>query len=107
MPPKPMAPMPSVNHTWPRASAPSSRQGLAPCGAGMSGTQRRTMNTAASAMAPTNTKAARQPSRLPSAAAMGTPTSVALVSPSITQPTARARWPGRDSAAATSAATPK
>ncbi|MCY1518229.1 hypothetical protein D9M68_529390 [compost metagenome] len=107
MPPKPMAPMPSVNHTCLRLSAPSSRQGLAPAAGAMSGTSRRSSTTATSAMTPTNTKAARQPNSWPSHAAMGTPTSVAPVSPSITRPTARARRPGGASVAATSAATPK
>ena len=102
-----MAPMPSVNHTCLRASAPSSRSGLEPCEAGIGGTHQRTMPTAASAITPTNTNAARQPKCSPRAAAMGTPTSVALVSPSITHPTARARRPGGARAAATSAATPK
>ena len=85
-PPKPMAPMPSVSHTCGRASAPSSRSGLAPWGAGESGTPQRSSTQASAAMAPTNTNAARQPQCWPSQAAMGTPTKVALVRPSITRP---------------------
>ncbi len=107
MPPKPMAAMPSVSQTCLRLRAPSSRSGLAPCGAGVGGTPPRTSATASTAISPTKTKAARQPKAWPSAAAMGTPTSVALVRPSITSPTARARRPGGASDAATSAATPK
>jgi len=56
---------------------------------------------------PTNTKAARQPKCSPNAAATGTPTKVALVSPNMTQPTARARRPGGARAVAASAVTPK
>jgi hypothetical protein len=71
------------------------------------GTQARIMPTESSATAATKTKAARQPSHWPRAEATGTPSSVPLVSPSITRPTARARWWGSLSAAATSAAMPK
>jgi hypothetical protein len=57
----------------------------------MYGTPTRSMTIASTAMTPTKTKAARQPKYWPSAAAIGTPASVAPVSPSITRPTARAR----------------
>ncbi|MCY1539991.1 hypothetical protein D9M68_756050 [compost metagenome] len=102
-----MAPMPSVSHTCLLRSAPSSRSGLASAGAAMAGSSRWIMPAASRAMPPTSTKAARQPNSCPSQAASGTPSSVASVRPVITRPTARARWPGAASPAATSAATPK
>jgi hypothetical protein len=66
-------------------------QRAGPGGGARLGTQARIMPTESSATAATKTKAARQPSHWPRAEATGTPSSVPLVSPSITRPTARAR----------------
>ncbi|KQM85973.1 hypothetical protein ASE67_08835 [Sphingomonas sp. Leaf23] len=107
MPPKPIAPMPSVSHNCPDFSTLSSASGLA-CASGRSrGATHATIAIVAAASTATTPNPQRQPSACPSALASGTPTIVATVSPSMTRPIACVRFSAGTSDAATSAAIPK
>jgi hypothetical protein len=80
---------------------------LAPSSTSSFGWKSAIKRTVSAPIAPTIMKAARQLRSWPRKVATGVPTSVAIVSPSMTWPTARARrWAGTIEAA-TSAATPK
>jgi hypothetical protein len=107
MPPKPTAAIPSVSQTCGCFNAPNSRKGPARASGTSRGTQSATSASVTSASEPTKANPVRQPNACPAQVAAGVPISVAMVKPSITRPTARARPAGPAMPAATSAATPK
>ena len=96
----------SVSQTVLLFNAPSSTRTLV-VGIDSVGTQAARATMVATPITATSTNAARQPSAMPSHEAAGTPTTFATDRPSITCPTAFARFRGPAMCAATSAATPK
>ena len=107
MPPKPIAPTPSVSQTWLRFRAPSSRKGLASAWAGSRGANRATNPMVITARTLTMAKVQRQPKAWLTRLAKGTPMTVATVSPIRMVETARVRRCSGTMEAATRAATPK
>ena len=108
MPPKPMAPASRVSHTCGSAKARSSRRPDASLSPG--DRRARRAPTSASVTTPsavTAQNAERQPRCWPIHVAAGTPTTLATLSPSITEATARPLRAGLARLAATSDATPK
>jgi len=99
--------MSSVSHTCGTFSAASSRRPHAFGSGSLRGTNTPTSVAVSSAIPATTTYAERQPSCWPSQVAAGTPATLAIVSPSITEATARPRLAGSTSEAATRDATPK
>ncbi len=107
MPPKPIAPTSRVSHTCGRANAPSSRRPVCDRSAGVAGTSAVTSSRVSSPSTVTAQYAERQPRCCPIQVAAGTPTTLAIGSPSMTRLTARPLRRGSTSEAATSEATPK
>jgi hypothetical protein len=99
--------MASVSQTCLRASAESSRNGLAPASTASDGTNIQTRTAVRNARPATIANAHRQPTNWPTALARGTPMIVATVSPSSTRPTALVRLSAGTREAATSIAVPK
>ena len=107
MPPNPTTPTSIANHTCTRLSAPSSVSGLVTCIDRSGGSQNAIAVRVITPTATTRPNALRQPRAWPSHEAIGTPTTVATVSPVITCATALARFFGPIRKDATIAATPK
>ncbi len=99
--------MRSASHTCSRVNALSSRRSVASGFPACAGTARKTATKVAAKIAATTRYATRQPAFCPIHVTMGTPMTLAMVSPASTKATPRARLPSPISCAATSDAMPK